>query len=117
MTAFSVDGSGRLSDRRVFAQLPDGHAPDGMCLDGQGAVWVAAVTRDVFLRVAEGGEVLDRVPVPGGRHAIACVLGGPDRRSLMMLTAETYGEADRSRALRSARVEQVRVEVAGAGLP
>ena len=34
-----------------------------------------------------------------------------------MLTADTLGEADLSLELRTARVEQVQVDVPGAGLP
>ena len=37
-------------------------------------------------RVIEGGEVLDRVN-PGG-PCFACMLGGEDRRTLFMLTAD-----------------------------
>jgi sugar lactone lactonase YvrE len=44
------------------------------------------------------------------------MLGGPDRRTLFVLTAET---ADPSEALarESGRVEMVEVDVPGAGLP
>jgi sugar lactone lactonase YvrE len=117
ISAFSVDAAGVLSGRRVYAQLPAGHAPDGMCLDVEGAVWVAAVTKDCFLRLAEGGAELDRITMEPGRRAVACVLGGADRRTLHLLTAETFGEPEASRATSSAQVEVVRVDVPGAGLP
>ena len=64
-----------------------------------------------------GGEIVDTVEFEPPRRTVACVLGGPDRRTLYMLTADTLGEADLSRELRSARVEQVQVDVPGAGLP
>jgi hypothetical protein len=70
-----------------------------------------------FVRAVEGGQVTDDIPVEPGRHAIACVLGGPDRRTLYLLTAATLGDAERSRSLGSARVERVTVTVPGAGLP
>ena len=118
LSAFTVGDGGGLGDRRVFAELPPGHAPDGMCLDAEGAAWVACVTTDWCLRVAEGGEVLDRIRVDeDGRHPVACVLGGPDRRTLHLLTATTYGEAEPSLQARAGRIEQVRVEVPGAGRP
>jgi sugar lactone lactonase YvrE len=118
LSAFTVGEGGRLSDRRVWAELPSGHAPDGMCIDSGGAAWVACVTTDWCLRVAEGGEVLDRVRVDEeGRHPVACVLGGPDRRTLYLLTATTYGEAEPSRQARAGRIEHVRVDVPGAGRP
>jgi sugar lactone lactonase YvrE len=118
LSAFTVGAGGELGDRRVWAELPPGHAPDGMCIDAEGAAWVACVTTDWCLRVAEGGEVLDRIRVDEeGRHPVACVLGGPDRRTLYLLTATTYGEAEPSLRARAGRIEQVRVDVPGAGRP
>ena len=62
--------------------------------------------------------MLDRIDVPEeGRRAIACVLGGPDRRSLFLLTATTTGEAEPSLAAMAARVERAQVDVPGAGWP
>jgi sugar lactone lactonase YvrE len=40
LSAFDVAADGALSNRRVFAQV-DGCFPDGICLDAEGAVWVA----------------------------------------------------------------------------
>jgi sugar lactone lactonase YvrE len=117
ITAFAIGDAGQLTDRRVWADLPDNHYPDGMCLDAQGGVWVACPTAGRFVRVLEGGAVTDCVLVDHGRHAIACVLGGDDRRSLYLLSAATLGEAEESRALQSGRVEVVTVNVPGAGCP
>src|SRR6266851_4422611 len=47
---------------------------------------------------------------------IACMLGGPDRRTLFILLSETI-HADECRAKRSARIETMEVAVGGAGLP
>ena len=115
LTTFAIGANGDLSDRAVFAELP--HAPDGMCLDAEGAVWAACVTASRFARVLPGGEIVDTVEFEPPRRTVACVLGGIDRRTLYMLTADTLGEADLSRELRTARVEQVQVDVPGAGLP
>jgi sugar lactone lactonase YvrE len=117
VTSYAVRDDGALSHRTVFAELPAGHAPDGMCLDAEGAVWVAAVTAGAFLRVEREGKVTDRIEVEEGRHPIACVLGGDDRRTLFLLTATTFGEADRSRDAMAARVETVDVAVPGDGQP
>src|SRR6516164_3574973 len=83
LTAFDIDADGGLSNRRVFA---DGLGPDGICLDAEGAVWVGTAEFSV-VRVAEGGEVLQRVELPENRAPFALMLGGPDRRTLFMLTA------------------------------
>lgn len=117
LTAFDVACDGSLSGRRVFAPLGERDHPDGICLDAAGAVWVACPVARRFVRVVEGGEVTDVIDLEPDRHAIACVLGGPDRRTLLMVTAGTLGDAERSRELRVGRVEAARVDVPGAGTP
>ena len=112
LTAFAIADDGSLSDRRVFAAL-DGHAPDGICLDAEGAVWVADAEGSACLRVREGGEVVDRVETERG--CFACMLGGPDRRTLFLLTAEGFAGAAIRR--RTAAIEAVEVDVPGAGWP
>ena len=112
LTAFSITADGGLAERRVFAPLP-GVAPDGICLDAEGGVWVADATGVTCLRVLEGGEVADRVDV--GRHCFACALGGTDRRTLFVLAADDFaGEAI---ARRNATIEIVDVDCPGAGWP
>src|SRR5438067_2047359 len=87
LTAFNLKSDGSLSGRRFFAHLGD-RQPDGICLDAEGAVWASCFGQDEFIRVWEGGEIAARVAVPG-RRAVACMLGGEDRRTLFLLTAET----------------------------
>ena len=84
LTAFDIDADGGLSNRRVFAE---GLGPDGICLDAEGAVWVGTADYSI-VRVAEGGEVLQRVELPENRAPFALMLGGPDRRTLFILTVE-----------------------------
>jgi len=84
LTAFGIDADGGLSCRRVFAE---GLGPDGICLDAEGAVWAGTPNYSV-VRVAEGGEVLQRVELRENRAPFALMLGGPDRRTLFILTAE-----------------------------
>ncbi|MFI5888520.1 SMP-30/gluconolactonase/LRE family protein [Actinoplanes sp. NPDC051513] len=84
LTAFDIDADGGLRNRRVFAA---GLGPDGICLDAEGAVWVSTGGFS-FVRVADGGEVLDRVELPEDRAPFALMLGGPDRRTLFIMTAE-----------------------------
>jgi sugar lactone lactonase YvrE len=84
LLAFDIDADGGLSGRRVFA---DGLGPDGICLDAEGAVWVSTGGSSI-VRVAEGGEVLQRVELRENRAPFALMLGGPDRRTLFIMTAE-----------------------------
>jgi sugar lactone lactonase YvrE len=89
LTAFDIDQDGGLSNRRVFA---DGLGPDGICLDAEGAIWVSTGENSI-VRVAEGGEILHRVELSESRAPFALMLGGPDRRTLFILTAE-WRQAD-----------------------
>jgi sugar lactone lactonase YvrE len=113
LTAFDIEPDGSLTNRRVWAQL-ETDVPDGICLDAEGAVWMAAPTTHSVLRVRQGGEVTHRITVE--TQAFACMLGGPQRRTLFICTA-TDGSAEKSQKLRDGRIEIVEVEVPGAGLP
>ena len=79
---------GGLSNRRVWADL-DGGAPDGICLDAEGAVWYGDVPNQRCVRVREGGEVLQTIELDRG--CFACMLGGADRQTLFMMAAEWRG--------------------------
>ena len=119
LTAFDIDADGGLSGRRVFA---GGLGPDGICLDADGAVWTGTADYSV-VRVAEGGQVLQRVELPGNRAPFALMLGGPDRRTLFIMTAE-WRKADGLGNLgrlasgpRTGEILTLPVQVPGAGRP
>ena len=114
LTAFDIAADGGLSGRRVWAQLPERAVPDGICLDADGAIWVASPGTDECLRMREGGAVAARIAT--GRPAYACMLGGPDRRTLFVCTADSHNP-ERQRTERNGRMEAFDVDVAGAGLP
>ena len=67
----------------------EGLGPDGICMDAEGAVWVSTGGFSVA-RVAEGGTVLQRVELQEHRAPFALMLGGPDRRTLFICTAEWH---------------------------
>lgn len=114
LTAFDILPNGDLAHRRVFAEIP-GVFADGICLDAEGAVWVACATEDRIIRVAEGGKITNEIPLPG-RRSYACMLGGADRRDLYICTAEDH-LPDRTIVTRKGRLEVIRVDVPGAGRP
>jgi sugar lactone lactonase YvrE len=113
LTAFDVDRDGALSNRRTFAQI-DGCFPDGICLDAEGAAWVADARGHRVVRVLEGGRI-ERTISMGDRHAYACMLGGDDRRTLFLCTNTGSGPAMADK--RDGRIERVRVDVPGVGRP
>ena len=113
LSAFDRDADGVLTNRRVWAALTN-VAPDGICLCADGSVWVANALAAECVRVAEGGEVLERVTT--SRNCYACMLGDDDRRTLYLVTA-VDSNASAARAARNGSLEKVRTTVPGAGLP
>lgn len=111
LTAFDIADDGSLSGRRVFADL--GHRlPDGICLDAEGAVWVGSFSTSEYVRVREGGEVLQIIETPG-RWAVACALGGDDGRDLYCATVELTIE-DYMEGRGTGRIERAKVDVPAA---
>jgi sugar lactone lactonase YvrE len=88
LTAFDIEASGSLSNRRVWAETGNDH-PDGICLDAEGALWYADVGNKHCVRVREGGEVLQTVELDRG--GFACMLGGNDGKTLFMVATEWKG--------------------------
>jgi sugar lactone lactonase YvrE len=88
LTAFDRAVDGSLSNRRTWASLADAMiAPDGIAADATGAIWVANALGTECVRVAEGGEITDRVTT--SQLAFACAVGGPDGRHLLVCTAQS----------------------------
>jgi sugar lactone lactonase YvrE len=114
LTAYDIDSDGGLSGRRIFADGLDG-PPDGIALDEAGGVWTSMTLAHQFERIVEGGAVTDRIDIGDGA-AIACMLGGPDRRTLFLVSSsDAYPQ--RLVGTRRSCVETIRVEIPGAGFP
>jgi len=125
LTAFDIAADGSLANRRVWAE---GIGPDGICLDAEGAIWThSADTRmhtgradrpaGECIRVREGGEILERIELD--RDGFACMLGGPDRRTLFLLAAEWRGieHVHEAIAARTGQVLVVDAPASGVGWP
>ncbi len=110
LTAFDIVPEGSLSNRRLWANLEGVH-PDGICLDAEGAVWVAAPSPGLVLRVLEGGKVTDQVRV--STKPFACMLGGPEGRVLFVCTSGSF-ISDDGRPRAGGRMEMAEVKVSGA---
>src|ERR1019366_4949093 len=116
LTAFDRSPDGTLSGRRKWAALPQGVAPDGICLCADNTIWVANALGAEFARVAEGGDILERISTATGLGSFACMLGDEDRRTLYMLTAATSDQV-KAQEKRTGCIETARTTVPGAGLP
>jgi len=114
LTAFDITAGGGLSNRRLWADVP-GSAPDGICLDADGAVWYGDVPNRSCVRVGEGGVVLDAVDLDRG--CFACVLGGDDGRTLFLVTNEWSGTGGMTSTARAGQVLTVQAPVPSAGRP
>jgi sugar lactone lactonase YvrE len=113
LRAYDVAPDGSLSGGRTWAALTD-VVPDGICLDAAGGVWMASPIATEVVRVEEGGRITDRMAV--SNHAFACMLGGPDRRTMFVLTADnSMPEYCHEHA--SGRIETFTTQVPGAGRP
>ena len=119
LTAFDINSDATLSNRRVWADLSaieEGYAPvpDGICLDAEGAIWVASPSTNDVIRIEEGGSLLDKVEVEIG--AFACMLGGEMGNTLFISTAKDSKEEICLKE-KSARIETIEVSIPRAGLP
>jgi sugar lactone lactonase YvrE len=114
LTAWDIAADGTLSGRRVWADLGDG-APDGICIDREGAVWYADVPNKRCVRVREGGEVLQTVELDRG--CFACMLGGPDGTTLFVVAAEWRGPTGIAEEAGTGVVVAVEAPAPGSGWP
>jgi sugar lactone lactonase YvrE len=111
LSAFDIDRDGGLSNRRVWAQLPEGAVPDGICLDSGGGIWSASPSSNDCIRQIEGGEVTHRIDTERG--AFACMIGGDN---LFVLTSSSSDPA-KCRANRDARIEVFPAPYSASGYP
>ncbi len=121
LTAYHVEADGSLSNPIVWADLRGPTAPgaggrpvspDGICLDAEGAIWLASPGTREVLHARRDGTVDERIAVAA--IPLACMLGGPERRTLFITSTESLDFRDRTA---HGRIETVEVDVPGAGLP
>ncbi len=84
--AHDVTPDGGVGHRRVFAVLERG-APDGLAVDAQGFVWVAAYGGGCVSRFDPTGRLDRHLEVPA-REVTSLCFGGEDGRDLYVVTAD-----------------------------
>lgn len=129
VSAWDIADDGGLTNRRIWAKFgeqPDTRdlpalrrqrvvAPDGCCMDAEGALWLGDADGGPLRRVREGGEVVEEVTTDIG-NIYACMLGGDDGRTLFACVAPDHLE-DVVTARREGTLISLRVEVPHAELP
>lgn len=106
LTVFDVAADGSLSGRRVLCEF-ETEWPDGIAIDSEDGIWVAAPFSHEVIRVDADGDVTDRI---GVENPYAVALGGPDGRDLFVCTAQTW-MPEEAAVQRTGAIEVVRVEV------
>lgn len=111
--AFTIGADKSLTHGRVWARV-EGSFPDGCALDADGGIWFADAAGSRCLRVQEGGAVTHELTTP--QPVYACMLGGPDGRTLFALTAVDF-HPDKAAGTATGTIEIATVETPHAGLP
>jgi sugar lactone lactonase YvrE len=114
LSAFDIGADGDLSNRRFWAEIEQA-APDGICLDADGAVWYADVPNQRCVRVREGGQVVQTVEV--GLGCFACMLDGANGRTLFIVAAEWHGAEQVGGDVRTGQVLTIEAPAPHAGWP
>jgi D-xylonolactonase len=105
-----VADDGSVSNRRVFAQLPEGH-PDGLAVDETGCVWAAAYWGGCVTRITPAGEIDGTLEIPA-KTVASVAFGGSDRRDLYIATSDNTDDPERA-----GTIFRTRVTVAGLAVP
>jgi sugar lactone lactonase YvrE len=116
LSVFDVDDAGEISDRRALVQFDKREGdPDGLCVDADGAIWVAVWGGYQVRRYSPEGEQLAQVHLSTAQPS-SCAIGGANGTTLYITTARE----DMSEATLSAEPDAGRlfcVDVGVRGLP
>jgi sugar lactone lactonase YvrE len=88
ISAFDITDAGEISNRRILAQMnaDQEEARDGLCVDAEGAIWVAVWGGYQVRRYAPSGELLARIVLSTAQPS-SCVIGGSNGTTLYITTA------------------------------
>jgi gluconolactonase len=107
---YDVAADRSVRDRRIFAKLPQG-MPDGMAVDSQGGVWVAAVNLGEVIRFKPDGILDRRIKIPA-KMVTSLTFGGPDLQDLYVVTADNTDHPEHK-----GTIFRMRSEIPGLAVP
>ena len=84
--AHRIEADGSCVDRHIFAELPKG-APDGLCVDADGGVWVSAYGASCIFTFTPEGKLCQKIDVPATKVTSLC-FGDKDLRTLYVTSAD-----------------------------
>jgi sugar lactone lactonase YvrE len=116
--AFDVDANGDVSNQRVLVQfdVTNEGTPDGLCMDAEGALWLAVWGGYEVRRYSPSGEQLARVQISTAQPS-CCTIGGANGTTLYVTTArEDMSDELLEREADAGRLFTVDVGVAGTPL-
>jgi sugar lactone lactonase YvrE len=93
---FDYDTTAGLTNRRTFAELPDGGRPDGLTVDAEGGMWPAVSNSFAIYRYRTDGDLEEKLPVPA-RKVTACTFGGEHLDQLFITTSQERIDTARTR--------------------
>jgi sugar lactone lactonase YvrE len=108
--AFDRAADGSLSNRRLVIKQT---MSDGISVDSEGCVWIAAVKEGAAVRYTPDGKLDRRVELPV-KEVASLTFGGEDLRDLYMVTGSSI---DQPTYRRTGAVYRVRVDVPGQATP
>jgi sugar lactone lactonase YvrE len=86
ISVFDYDSHSGFTNRRTFAEIPDGGRPDGLTVDSEGGVWTAISDGGSVHRYRPDGVLEEVLEVPA-RKVTACAFGGERLDELFITTS------------------------------
>jgi len=104
ITRYRYGDDGLADPHVIYRAGDDDGAPDGMCADSEGTLWVAFWGGACVRRLTAEGQVLATMPLPMAQTS-ACAFVGPDLDRLLVTSARSGLEDPRPEDGRSAIVD------------
>lgn len=109
LTAFDVEDSGRLSNKRLWCSTGDA-MPDGICIDSEQGIWIASPVSGACFRYAKNGEMTHAIKTPENTQAYAVALGGDEEETLYVCLSSGLSDSHADRAeVRPGKIARIKL--------